>query len=426
MTRRGASWLAAGYLGFVLLVTFNVVLAVWATAHVALLAGGDRSNATGLMLLAIAGLVVLLWAAMARAGTHLQWWLAAALALWLVPVALSMSFHGALRDSRFWLMAVIMPAVGAAGMLVSPILLRRLLLGLGWIAGWGSVVAGLSCAWFGWPPALAGGEERFGRWLSLAGLDLGEVRFLNGLMLGRVYVGLTCGLLLVYTVRVLLGGGYAKWWWLSPVGMLFATAWAFSRTGLVIVVLGLLAALVPWERLRTWWLVTALFAVVMLPVLASPLLRQTGISDGTTVWRFDLWRDYVARSGMWTPFGIGPQPASVAYADHAHQQLLEAQATGGWLSLVGCIAFMVLGCLAARRAGDNRAAIAVLFGMAAIFQVDVVTFTNNYAVVNNAFVVIVAVLVSAAGNPASQSGVSEFPEQPLDVVEDGIGSQRSP
>ena len=46
----------------------------------------------------------------------------------------------------------------------------------------------------------------------------------------------------------------------------------------------------------------------------------------------------------------------------------EAQATGGWLSLAGCVAFLVLACFAARRAADvdNRTAIAVLFGMAGI------------------------------------------------------------
>lgn len=399
MTRRWTQFLGAAYLLAVLLITFNVVLAAWRVLHLDGLVGTDRANTAGLSLLAVAGVVVLLGAAMTQSGTQQQWWLVAAVALWLVPVALSMSLHGDLHDARFWLMAVIVPAIGAAALLMTPGLLRRTLLSLGWIYGWGSVLAGLSCILLGWPPALAGGEERFGRWLSLTGLDLGEVRFLNGLMPGRVYVGLTCGLLLVYTVRVLLAGGYARWWWLSPLGMVAATAWSFSRTGLVIMMVGLLAALVPWERLRQSWLIAALFAVLMLPLIASPLLRQSGISDGTTVWRFDLWREYVTDPAMWAPFGIGPQPASVEYADHAHQQLVEAQATGGWLALAGCVAFIVLGCVAARgaAASDNRAAIAVLFGMAAILQLDVLTFTNNYAVVNNAQVLVVAVLVGAAG-----------------------------
>lgn len=399
MTRRWTQLLGAAYLLAALLITFNMVLAAWQGPHFDALAGTDRTNARGLALLAFAGVVVLVGAALTDSGTQRQWWLIAALAVWLTPVAVSMSLHGDLQDSRFWLMAVIVPAIGAAALLMKPGLLRRILLALGWVYGWGSVLAGLSCLWFGWPPALAGGEERFGRWLALAGLDLGEVRFLNGLMMGRVYVGLTCGLLLVFTVRLLLAGGYARWWWLSPLGLVVATAWSFSRTGLVIMLFGFLAALVPWERLRQGWLMAALFAALLLPLAASPFLRQSGISDGTTVWRFDLWREYVTDPAMWTPFGIGPKPASVDYADHAHQQLLDAQATGGWLALAGCLAFIVLSAVAARRAAanDNRAAIAVLFGMAAIFQLDVVTFTNNYAVLNNAQVLIVAVLVSAAG-----------------------------
>lgn len=400
-----------GYLAAVLLVTFTVVLSIWGTSGVQWLSSADNRNTTGLALLAALGAVVLIIAALSRAGSTRQWWMVAALALWVVSVALSMSMHGVLRDGRFWAMALIVPAIGAAAILADPVQLRRGLLGLSWIAGWGSVVAGLSCWWFGWPPALASGEERFGRWLSLVGPDVGEVRFLNGLMMGRVYVGLTCGLLLVYVVRIVLRGGYRRWWWLSPMGLLIATGWSFSRTGLVIMLMGLVAALVPWERLGRAWIVVAAFVVVLLPVAASPLLGRTAISDGTTVWRFDLWRAYVTNSQVWLPFGMGPKPASVEYADHAHQQLLEAQATGGWLALTGCVAFIVLGCLAARGAArrDNRAAVAVLFGMAAIFQLDVVTFTNNYAVVNNAQVLIVAVLVSSAG--CAQSRASANPSK---------------
>lgn len=418
MARRWTSWLGVAYLVAVLLVTFNVVLATWRGWHVGNPLAALPANLAGLTLLAVSGAVVTAVAALSRRGNPLQWWMIASLALWLAPIALSMSLHGRLSDERFWLMAVIVPAIGAAAILVDPALLRRGLLALGVIAGWGSVVAGISDLLAGWPPALAGGEERFGRWLAMAGLEVGEVRFLNGLMLGRVYVGLTCGLLLVYTVRTLLAGRESRWWWLSPAGLVVATAWSFSRTGLLIMVVGLLAATLPWQRLRRGWLIAAVFGLLLLPLLVSPLLR-TGVSDGTTAWRFDLWRDYVSRPGMWTPFGSGPQPASLDYADHAHQQLLEAQATGGWLALTGCLAFIVLACLAARSAApwDNKAAVGVLFGMAAIFQLDVVTFTNTYSVVNNAQLLIIVVLVSAAA--ASQPRVRELPERSLDVVERG-------
>ncbi len=415
MSRPWRSWLGAGYFLAVLLVTMNVLLAQWGTVHIDLLVGKDSRNVGGLIVLALAGAVVLIVASRTGSGNRLQCWMVAALALWLVPVAISIQLHGVLSDSRFWLMAVIVPAIGAAGILVDPGSLQRVLLVLGWIAGWGSVFVGVLRVTVGWPPVVIAGEERFARWLSMVGIDVEQAGFLNGLMLGRVYVGLTCGLLLVYTVRVLLTRSRQWWWWLSPVGLVTATLWSFSRTGLLIMVLGLLAALVPWQRVRPAWLVVALFAVLLLPLAASPLLERTGITDGTTVWRFDLWQDYVTRPGMWSPFGIGPQPSSLAYADHAHQQLLEAQATGGWLSLAGCVAFLVLACFAARRAADvdNRTAIAVLFGMAGILQLDVVTYTNTYTVVNNAQALTVVILVSAAGLRDQSRASANLPKVPL-------------
>ena len=98
------------------------------------------------------------------------------------------------------------------------------------------------------------------------------------------------------------------------------------------------------------------------------------------------------------PFGVGPKPASPGIADHAHQQFLEALAVGGWLGFAGCLAFVVLATWVAVRAArlDNRAAIGVLFVMGAIFQVDVFTYSANYAALNNAYVLIVAILVSTA------------------------------
>ncbi len=72
---------------------------------------------------------------------------------------------------------------------------------------------------------------------------------------------------------------------------------------------------------------------------------------------------------------------------------------GGWLGLAGCVAFVVLAAwIAVRVAGiDNRATLGVVFAMGAIFQVDVVTFSATYLVLNNAFVLIVARWSSAAG-----------------------------
>ena len=167
------------------------------------------------------------------------------------------------------------------------------------------------------------------------------------------------------------------------------------------VAIGLLVTLIPVERLRRafGWTLAGLFALILLPLGLSGWLATTPITDGTTTWRFDLWQDYLGNVAVWTPFGIGPKPSSPNYADHAHQQFLEALAVGGWLGLAGCVAFVVLAAwVAVRVAGlDNRATLGVVFVMGAIFQVDVVTFSATYAALNNAFVLIVAVIASSAG-----------------------------
>ena len=63
------------------------------------------------------------------------------------------------------------------------------------------------------------------------------------------------------------------------------------------------------------------------------------------------------------------------------------------------MAFVVLAALVAVRVAgiDNRATLGVVFVMGAIFQVDVVTFSASYLVLNNALILIVALVASAAG-----------------------------
>lgn len=394
------SRIGLGYLLAVLLLTLNTVLASWDAPHLRVLVGGDGSNSPGIALLALTGLMVLLLAARSRAGSRAQWHLVMALALWTTPVAVSLYLHGTFSDWRYWAMAAIVPALGAAAMLASPDQLRRTLLVLGLLLGWGSILVGISAALLQWPPVLPDRSERYGRWLAMVGPDLGQVPALNGVMLGRMYLGLSGGLLFVYALRVILGRAASRWWWLSSVGLVLAVLWSFSRTGLAIIVVGSLAALIPWERLKRSLLPFTVVLFVLLPLLTSAWLKNSGITDATTLYRFDLWRSLVSDPQVWMPFGIGPRQA---VPEHAHQQVLEAQATGGWLAAAGCLAFIVLASLAAFRSApqDHRAAIAVLFGMAVIFQLDGVSFASIYSVVNTSLVLIVAVLVSAAGYEAS-------------------------
>ncbi len=407
-TARGAqqdrpAWLAyvgVGYVVLALFVTLNVVLVAWGSPAPRvtqwLEQGGRLPGAGGLAVLGWAGVVITVLAAWRGEVSRRQWQLTAAVGVWIGSAALSMTVHGAMQDGRFWSVAAASVGVAAAGALVPFHLLRRLMVGLGWFFGWGSVVAAVSDLLFDWPPVLLDDSPRYGQWLSMVGLDVGEVASLNGVTPGRVYVGLTCAVLLVFAVRAAPG----LWTWIMSAGLVVATLWSFSRTGMVAMVVGLLVTFIPFERSRRFvWPLAALLVFILLPLALSAWLRTTSVSDGTTVWRFDLWQDTLSNPQVWMPFGVGPKPASPGYADHAHQQFLEALAIGGWLGLAGCLAFVVMAMwIAVRVAGlDNRATIGVVFVMGAIFQVDVFTYSANYTNLNNAYILIVAIVVSAAG-----------------------------
>ena len=398
-----SGWLRYVGLGYVLLalfVTLNLVLVAWGSPARGVVSWtrveGVLPGTGGLAVLAWTGLIVIGLGVVWGAINRYQWALIAAVGVWIGAAAVSMVLHGAMRDVRFWYVAAASVAVAVAGALIPFEALKRLMLGLGWFFGWGSVLTGLSDLAFGWPTVLIG-DPRYERWFSVIGLHTGELASLNGVTPGRVYVGLTCAILLVFAVRVSRG----RWTWIMSAGLVTATLWSFSRTGMVAMVVGLLATLIPVERVRSafGWVLAGLFAVILLPLALSGWLASTPITDGTTTWRFALWQDYLSNPQVWAPFGIGPKPSSVEYADHAHQQLLEALAVGGWLGLAGCVAFVVVAArVAVRVAGlDNRATLGVVFVMGAIFQVDVVTFSATYSVLNNAFILIVAAVVSAAG-----------------------------
>lgn len=399
----GHSWLTyigVGYVLLALFVTFNLVLVAWGSPAVGITSWvtqeGRLAGAGGLEVLTWFGLLVIVLGVVRGGFSRRQWQLVAAVAAWIGSTAISMTLHGELRDTRFWYVAVASVAVAVAGAMIPFSVLKRLMVALGWFFGWGSTLVGLSDLIFGWPTVLIG-DPRYERWLSVVGIDSGPLASLNGVTPGRVYVGLTCAVLLVFAVRAVPG----KWTWAMSAGLVIATLWSFSRTGVVAVVVGLLVALVPVERIpRAFgWTLTALLAVILLPLVLSGWLQTTPVTDGTTTWRLALWQNHLSDPQVWMPFGVGPKSYVPGVADHAHQQFLESLVVGGWLGLAGCVAFVVLAArVAVLVAGlDNRATLGVVFVMGAIFQIDVVTFTATYSVLNNAFVLIVAVVISAAG-----------------------------
>ncbi|TXH41565.1 MAG: O-antigen ligase domain-containing protein [Actinobacteria bacterium] len=352
----------------------------------------------GLVLLGWAGVVVLVLVVWRGDLTARQWHLVVAVAAWCATPALSMVLHGSLQDTRFWPVAFTSVTVAAAGAVLSARTVRRLMYCLGWFFGWGSVLAGISDVVWGWPEVLVLDADRFAQWLAILGIDVDEVASLNGLVGGRIFLGMTCAVLLVYVVRAMTGRATPAWMWAMPVGLALAAMWSFARVGWFAILVGLLAALLPWERIRSWWLTVALLVLAIVPLVLLLTVGSKWIPDGTTRWRFDLWDEYLADPAMLGPFGIGPQNPPDWVRGHAHQQFLESQATGGWLAIAGLVGFLILGAVSVRAAAytDNRAAIAVLFAAVAIFQIDVVTFAPTFVNLNNAFVLIVVVVLSSA------------------------------
>ncbi len=399
---RWLEWVGVAYIVLVLTLSLNVVRSGWSGWAPGIEALSEDRGATGLAIAGWAGAAVLLTAAWRGGLSALQWWIVASVAAWTVTPAISMVMHGSLQDARLWSVAFASVGVAAAGALVTADALRLMMYGLGWFFGWGSVLAGVSCLATGWPNVLGEGTDRYGGWLSVFGLELGDVRYLNGLTAGRIFVGMTCAVLLVYSVRTMLARSTPRWMWVMPIGLVLAAVWSFARVGWYSVTAGLIAALLPWERIKSWFLSSALLAATLVPLALLLALGSEWMPDSTTRWRFDLWDEYLADSAMLGPFGIGPQNPPDWVRGHAHQQFLESQATGGWLAIAGLVAFLVLGAIAVRAAAhtDNRAGIAVLFAAVAIFQIDVITFAPTFANLNNAFVLVVVVVVSTAGLPS--------------------------
>lgn len=348
------------------------------------------------MAVAIVGVVVMVVAVRVVGLTRLQWRLIAALAAWMIAPAISMVFLGSLQDVRFWWIALIGIAVGFAGVIVSGVLLRRLVIGLGWFYGWGSVAVGVSQLLFEWPLVLVGGDERYARWLTIVGISVDEVPSLNGLTPGRLFLAMNCAVILVVVVRWHLATRPRWYAWLMPLGLVLALAWSFGRVGIFAVIVGLVAAVVPWERGKPVWAFLAATAVVVVPVALSQVVT---IGDNTGQWRFDLWGRYLGQAQTWAPFGLGPQSPVDPIRGHAHNQIVETLASGGWVGIFGLLAFVYFACVAALRVRDNRATIALVFAMCGIFATDVLTLAPSSIVPNSAFAIVVSLIV-AAGSPA--------------------------
>lgn len=403
------SWLGVAYLLLCLWVILNPLLvsAGWPLPHSASLLGGTEPGAHGLNLLALCGLAVGVSTATCGTLVRGQRWLLLALGAWMVGPALSLAILGSLQDGRYWAVAVSAVSVGFAAAAVRPDHLSRLLRALGWVFGWGSVVAGFSQLLIGWPVVLIAGDPRHVQWLAQVGISLDSVTILNGLSPGRLFLSMTCGVLFVAIWRQ--PRRPASLWMrrILLAGLVLAMVWSAGRVGFIAITMGAAASIVPWQKGPRWLAFVAALAIPTMPLVASQVLH-TG--ENSAQWRFDLWSSYFDRSGLWAPFGLGPQPPPTAIRGHAHNQFLEALSAGGWISLAGLLVFLYLGLKVARGAHDNHMTYGVIFAMCGIFAFDVVTFAPTSLAPNSAFVIGVAVIVHAAGSPPHHRLLRETPD----------------
>ena len=190
----------------------------------------------------------------------------------------------------------------------------------------------------------------------------------------------TCGILLVHTVMLMLRPINNHAWRMRsmPVGLVSQLAFGVSaEAGLLAAVVGLAAAMLPWERWRSGWPIRPLHcssaaipwvSLHSLPV--SAMARRSGASTrGPSA---------CANAQMWAPFGIwvpGLLPTPVT--GHAHDQVLESLATGGWHGSRGSAGIPLPRgagrsiCRSHRWTGKRRRTVRYA---AAIFQADVLTF----------------------------------------------------
>lgn len=384
---------------------FLLAASGWTRVGVVGFNSGDKPGSNGLTLLAWLGVGVAFSSLISGRPTRRQWQLSGVIGVWIGAVAPVAVVKGQPWDSRYVTFGVIAAAVALAAATPRPEYVRRTLFGMGWVLGWGSVVLGITTVLTGWPGVAIKGDPRFAEWLQMLRLPVSEVYWLNGLSPGRLFLGMSTSLLLVYTVRTVLRRHCPWWCWALPLGLLFSLVWSFSRTGLLAAAVGLLATLLPYERLKGTAGAKAAFAFVgQVAILLVPLLiASTGmarlVSDGTTQSRFEIWRDYLTNGRFWLPLGLGPGEPVIFDADHAHNQLLQSQVLGGWVAVAALLAFLFVAslvamCVAGR---DGRATVGVLFSSAVIFGFDILSPAIRHWSLNTALVVLIAVVVSAAG-----------------------------
>ena len=409
-TRACVSWVGTGYLLICVWVTVNAVFTSfgWPFPHSQWLAG-EPAGGRGLALLAACGVAVSLAAVGSHAVSPRQWPLIAALAAWLLGPWLSMVVLGSSYDARYWKIAVSGCAVAFAATVVTANHLAALLRFLGWVFGWGSVIAGVSQLFVGWPVVLIGGDQRHLEWLSTLGISASSTMVLNGLSPGRLFLAMTCGLLLVIVLRQGRFGTHRWTTTLLAAGLVLAVLWSAGRVGVMAAGTGLIAAMIPWHRWPRWVAFLSAIVIPLAPLVAS---RAFISPEGSAQWRFDLWSSYFSQTDVWSPFGLGPAEPVVAVRGHAHNQLLESLSGGGWISLGGLLAFLYLALVVARLAEDNHLTEGIVFAMCGIFAFDVLSFAPSFTSLNTAFVMGVGVVVNAAS--PRHSRLLGKPADPLD------------
>jgi hypothetical protein len=365
------------------------------------------------MLLTAVALVV---AVVRRVPSVLQWVLIGLITAWALTPWVSLGLQQERWEPRYLAIGATTGGVALASTLAGAHLVRWILFTVGSLWVGASVLLGLiasSTSSRVLPGALdLDPSDRYTQWVRGLGLDVpaGSIQALVGLSQHRNLLGMLVAVVLVLQLRHVLSLGIRSISRYALLGLLaigpglsaIALLWTMSRTAILAAIAGVLASLIPIERVRdNRWLLAVGLGIVLLA--SAPLLMRDALdavlAGGNLEWRVDVWQQFLAEPGIMSPLGLGPEVLSPKLAAHAHSQVLESLVVGGWVGVSLLVALTVVGAAAAARAAefDSRAAFACIVTIAIVSQFEVLATPRRMLGLNPAAIIAIAVVVSAAG-----------------------------
>lgn len=233
-------------------------------------------------------------------------------------------------------------------------------------------------------------------------------------------LGVTMAVALAFQVRYLahLASTGRRWTaaLLAVVGALPTAGllwFSYSRWSLAAVVVGLLIALLPWQRFRDGWPPVLLLAGVVV-VMAVPAAIGIWSGIGTTE-RRTLWREVYQQFQTSPVFGLG-STSTTAGLPNAENQLVESAGQAGWFGIASVLVLVLAAAYAAWRSRrvDGKAGVAVVTTGAVVMGFAVLLPAAADRALPLGLVVLIAVIASSLGllaDPNPAGGVELAPEE---------------